>query len=261
MSTTFSPMPDRGRLHPRITALLARRVIDAELEGERIAFPNEAELCAQLGVSRTVLRESMKVLVDKGMVEMKPRAGTHSRPRAEWRLLDADILTWQAEASPDAQFLMNLCEVRLAIEPTAAGFAAVRATSEELERIAACLEACERQAVPLDVERRIDLDLDFHTALVEASHNPLLRQLSATIRQPFRLALRCTARFPATLKLGLDGHRAVVEALRRHDPLAARHAAEEVVGLAMLAVDKITRPARTQGRASAARLSDKGRER
>jgi DNA-binding FadR family transcriptional regulator len=257
----FAPMADRGRLHPRVTELLARRVIDAERVGACIAFPNEADLCSQLGVSRTVLRESMKVLVDKGMIEMKPRAGTHSRPRTEWRQLDADILTWQAEAHPDAQFLLNLCEVRLAIEPTAAGFAAVRATPEDLERIAACLRAFEGQAAPLDIERRIELDLDFHTAVVAASHNPLLQQLSATIRQPFRLALRCEVRFHATWQLGLDAHRAVFEALRRHDPLAARRAAEELVGLAMLAVEKARRPHVGSVRGSAAKSIHPGSER
>jgi DNA-binding FadR family transcriptional regulator len=95
------------------------------------------------------------------------------------------------------------------------------------------------------VERWIELDLDFHRAVVEASHNPLLRQLSATIREPIRLALRCAARYPATLKLDLEGHRELLEALRHHDPLAARRAAEEVVGVAMLVVEKMARPARS----------------
>jgi DNA-binding FadR family transcriptional regulator len=145
MSASFLPRPERGRLHDRITAALARRVIAATQGGARVLFPREAELCAQLGVSRTVLRESMKVLADKGMVEMKPRAGTRSRPPDEWRLLDADILTWQAEAKPDAQFLLHLCEVRLAIEPTAAGFAAVRASAAELEAIDHGLRAREQE--------------------------------------------------------------------------------------------------------------------
>ena len=71
-----------------------------------------------------------------------------------------------------------------------------------------------------------------------ASHSPLLEQSIASIRNPIRMVSACTARFASALELGLDAHRSLVEALRRHDPIAARRAAEEVVGLSMLAVGK-----------------------
>ncbi len=241
MVSSFQPLHRPERLHNRITGVLARQVIESERRTERVTFPKEAVLCHQLGVSRTVLRESMKVLVDKGMVEMKPRAGTRSRLRSEWHLLDPDILTWQAEVHPDAIFLRNLCEVRLAIEPTAAGFAAVRATPEELEDIETCLQRRVSLTESANTEEIIDLDLQFHTAVLNASHNPLLQQLSATIRQPFRTALACTSRFRSTLQLGLEAHHALMEALRQRDPLACRRAAEQVVGMAMLAVEKAIR--------------------
>ena len=67
-----------ARLHTRLTARLAHRVIESDRRGAIVTFPCEAELCQQLGVSRSILRESMKVLVDKGMVEMKPRADRKS---------------------------------------------------------------------------------------------------------------------------------------------------------------------------------------
>jgi DNA-binding FadR family transcriptional regulator len=226
-----------GKLHARVTSQLARRVVESDRAGRVVGFPREADLCRQLGVSRSILRESMKVLVDKGMVEMKPRAGTHSRPRALWRLLDPDILGWQAEAGPDRQFLRDLCEVRLAIEPTAAGFAAVRATAGEIAAIEACLR--ERKATGrAKVARLADLDLEFQAAVVEASHNPLLAHLSMSIRKPFRAALAYISRIPAAVQLGLEAHEALVEALRRRDPVGARKAADEVVGLAMLAVER-----------------------
>lgn len=227
-----------GRLQPRVTATLARHVVESDRAGNIVSFPKEAVLCRQLGVSRSILRESMKVLADKGMVEMKPRAGTHSRPRGEWRLLDPDILSWQAELGPDPQFLRNLCEVRLAIEPTAAGFAAVRATRGEVAAIESILDERRKAAGRARPERLIDLDLGFQSAVVEASHNPLLVQLSSTIRSPFRVALAYTSRFPAAVQLGLEAHEELVDSLRRRDPMGARRAAEQVVGYAMLAVEK-----------------------
>jgi len=233
---SFAAIPE-GRLHARITAQLAMRVVESDRAGNIISFPKESVLCSQLGVSRSILRESMKVLADKGLVEMKPRAGTHSKPREAWRLLDPDILSWQAAAGPDVLFARDLCEVRLAIEPTAAGFAAVRATDDELHRIEACLDARRKVASQRASDRLIQLDLEFQTAVVEASHNAMLVQLSASIREPFRMALTLATRVPASVKLGLEAHETLLESLRRRDPLGARRAAEEVVGLAMLAVE------------------------
>lgn len=226
-----------GRLHARLTAQLAQRVIESDSKGRIITFPREAALCQELGVSRSILRESMKVLVDKGMVEMKPRAGTHSRPRTAWRRLDADILTWQAAQAPDQQFLRDLGEVRLAIEPTAAGFAAVRATSAEIRAIETCLDQRRKAADSMDLGTLIDLDMAFQAAVVEASHNGLLSHLCASIRGPFRVALTVAVQRSSSVRLGLDAHDVLVDSLRKRDPLAARRAAEDVVGLAMLAVE------------------------
>lgn len=233
---SFFGAPASETLHARITHTLARRVLQSN---GILTFPKEADLCAQLGVSRTILRESMKVLVDKGMVEMKPRAGTRSRPRAAWRRLDPDILAWQAETDPSPAFLLDLCEVRLAIEPTAAGFAAVRATATDL----AAIESCIREAtIPgLSTGRIIDLDLGFHAALVAASHSPLLVELSETIRAPIRTVMACMARFAATVELGAESRRMILGCLRRRDPIGARRAAEEAVGLAMLVVERVIR--------------------
>lgn len=205
--------------------------------GNRWRFPAKRGSAA-LGVSRSILREAIKVLIDKGLVEVRPRSGTRARPRAEWNLLDPDILAWQAHLHPDARFLRDLCEVRLAIEPVAAGFAALRASAEEIAEIGNCLERRERRAGDA-----VDLDLQFHTAVVAASHNPLFQQLSATIREPVRTALACTVRLAASEALGLEARRALFEAIRRRDPLAARAASDEIVGLAMLAVEQVIREA------------------
>lgn len=224
-------------LHSATTRALALRLIRADGCAPPLALPNEADLCRELGVSRTVVRESVKVLADKGMLEVRPRTGTRARPRGEWNLLDPDILAWRAEARPDAAFLRDLCEVRLAIEPTAAGFAALRATPEEIAAIARCLDR--RAAGP--ARESIDLDLEFHSAVVAACHNPLLMELSGAIRQPFRTALALTSRAPGAAELGLEAHRALLAAIERRDPLAARSAADRIVGLAMLAVEAVIR--------------------
>ncbi|MGA3127762.1 MAG: FCD domain-containing protein [Candidatus Korobacteraceae bacterium] len=238
MLTPVPTQPLRRKLHGTITRELALRIIEAERRSEQIAFPSEAELSVQLGVSRTVVRESMKVLADKGLVEMRQRAGTKARVRSAWKLLDPDILSWQAELTPDSRFLRDLCEVRLAIEPTASGFAAVRATTEELDEIASRLMI--REALPHDapLPSVVDLDMQFFRAVIAASHNPLLVNLNEIIREPFKTTLLYTFRSATSVALSLKAQRDLFRALHRKDPVAASSAAERAVGVAMLAVEE-----------------------
>jgi len=241
MALAFDRISGREKLHDRVTRALGLRVIEADRSAETASFPNETNLCQQLGVSRTILREAVKVLENKGMVEVRPRSGTKPRPRSEWHLLDPDILSWQAQMRPDARVLRDLCEVRLSIEPTASGFAALRASAGELTDIERCLTRRESVNAATQPDDAIDLDLEFYSTVVAASHNLLFQQLSATIRQPMRTALSYTVRLPASEALALEGHRAVFEALTRKDPIGAREASEKIVGLAMLAVEQVVR--------------------
>ncbi len=238
MFTIVPTKPPRLKLHGTITRELALRIIEAERRNEQLAFPSEGELSAQLGISRTVVRESMKVLADKGLVEVRQRAGTRARLRSAWKLLDPDILAWQAELTPDARFLRDLCEVRLAIEPTAAGFAAVRASTEELDEIARCLMIREALRHDAPLQSVVEYDMQFFHAVIAASHNPLLVNLNDIIREPFKTTLLYMFRSATSIALSLKAQRELFRALHRKDPVAASSAAEKAVGVAMLEVEE-----------------------
>ncbi len=242
----FARIERSEHLHDRVTRVLALRVIEAEQNSSPLVFPNEAELCRQLGVSRTILREAIKVLANKGMVEVRQRWGTRALPRSSWDQLDRDILEWWAELGADAQFLRDLCEVRLAIEPTASGFAAVRATPAELDSIEACLEEREAKLKLSNFENAVDLSLQFHSSVVAASHNPLLEQLNRSIRYPLRTALSYTSGSRASDVVDVTVHRQLFEAIRHRNPVKARAAAEKIVGLAMLGVEEAVRTEKTR---------------
>jgi DNA-binding FadR family transcriptional regulator len=237
--STFPQIVVPENLHDRVTRVLALRVLEAERAGRTLVFPNEADLCLQLGVSRTIVRESMKVLADKGMVEVRRRSGTRATPRPSWNQLDADILGWRADLGPDAGFLRDLCEVRLAIEPTASGFAAVRATADDIALIEHCLVEREARVRISKLAEAVDLNLAFHAAVVAACHNPLLQQLNRAIRHPLRTALCYTTGLHVADLVDVAAHRKLVEAIRRHDPMKARAASERIVGLAMLTVEEV----------------------
>jgi DNA-binding FadR family transcriptional regulator len=240
-TSPFALLAVSESLHDRVTRALALQVITAERNRQELIFPNEGELCRRLGVSRSILREAVKVLADKGMVQVRPRSGTRAQSRSEWNQLDPDILRWQAELSPDARFLRDLCEVRLAIEPIASGFAALRATQEEVLVVRQCLDRRLEIVAAEDLEAAVEADLQYHTAVIAASHNPLFRQLNATIRAPFHMALSYTLLLPASVALELEEYRKLTEAIEERNPLAARRSAEEVVGFAMLAVEQVIR--------------------
>jgi DNA-binding FadR family transcriptional regulator len=248
----FAQLELTENLHGRVTRALALQVIKSERKGELIVFPNEGELCKQLGVSRSILREAIKVLADKGMVEVRPRSGTRSRARSEWNQLDPDILVWQSQFKPDPRFLRDLCEVRLAIEPVAAGFAALRASEEEIVIIRQCLGRRLQIVATQDLTAAVEADVQYHRAVIAASHNPLFLQLNTTIRDPFRMALSYTLRLPASVAVELEEYRTLTEAIESRNPLAARRASEEIVGFAMLAVEQVIRDNEGQSKAPAA---------
>jgi len=92
-----------------------------------------------------------------------------------------------------------------------------------------------------DLEEAVEADLQFHTAVIVASHNPLFRQLNTTIRNPFRIALSYTLLIPASVALELEEYRKLTEAIEARSPLEAKRSAEELVGVAMLAVEAVIR--------------------
>jgi DNA-binding FadR family transcriptional regulator len=237
--TSFPHIKIPENLHNRVTRVLALQILEAERESRPLAFPNEAELCQQLGVSRTILREAVKVLADKGMVEARQKLGTRARPRTAWNQLDPDILGWWAELGPDTHFLRDLCDVRLAIEPTASGFAAVRATSGEIEAIGECLKLREAKVKASNFAEAVDLNLEFHSAVAAACHNSLLEQLNRAISRPLRIALSYTTGLHASDVLDITAHRQLYEAICKRDSMKARAAAERIVGFAMIGVEEV----------------------
>ncbi len=113
-------------LHERIIDDLGQEIVSGGLKpGERLH--SDLELIERFAASRTAIREAMKVLSTKGLIEARQRAGTRVRPRAEWDLLDTDVLGWHTPDAINDTFLKDLEELRELIEPEAAGLAAMRA--------------------------------------------------------------------------------------------------------------------------------------
>src|SRR3989454_2680192 len=124
-----STYPRRG-LHGALVHNIGVQILAGELEpGDPLP---EEQLSKTFEVSRTVLREVIKVLAAKGLVESRPKTGTRVRPRHEWNILDPDVLAWQQDGAVDDALLRKLTEVRRIIEPAAAELAAARADAQDV---------------------------------------------------------------------------------------------------------------------------------
>jgi len=218
--------------HAHVVDQLGRAIVAGEIaEGELL--PSDAELEARFKVSRTVLREAMKTLSAKGLIVPRARIGTRVTERRHWNLFDADVLTWRFDAGIDEEFLIQICEIRLAFEPFAAGLAARRATAADiagLRRLAAAMEMPQHTAESLALA-----DLEFHLALAEASKNPFMRSVGNLIEAALVGIFKLSSPAADRDKIAgvAESHAAIVEAIARHDAPGARQAMEHVILVGM----------------------------
>jgi DNA-binding FadR family transcriptional regulator len=208
--------PRRG-LHGQLVHDIGVRILRGELRpGDSLVMDAEAD---GETVSRTVVREAVKVLAAKGLVVARPRTGTHVRDRRYWNLMDPDVLAWRLEANPGDDFFVDVFELRRLIEPAAAGLAAGRAGPAEIEKLETALTDMET-AVD-DRDAYLAADLRFHTVILEASHNELLAHLGGTLRAVFRASF---ARTLPVARATIGQHAAVAAAIREGDGVGAEAA-------------------------------------
>ncbi|MGW2959078.1 FadR/GntR family transcriptional regulator [Streptomyces sp. NPDC001220] len=219
----MTPYARRG-VHGQTVEALARRILGGAIpEGATLDL---VALQSELDVSLTALRESLKVLAAKGMVDARQKRGTFVRARADWNLLDADVLRWQFEgagtADADRSLLYNLAEVRAIIEPAAVRLAAQRRTEADLVALEDALDAMGRHDAA-DPGHAVDADLAFHRALLAATHNELLERMEMVIESGLAHRDRLVHSSPHS-EPPVPAHRAVLDAVRDGDPAAAERA-------------------------------------
>lgn len=186
------------------------------------ALPNAEDWSAAEGVSRTVLREALKVLAGKGLVESRPKTGTRVRPRAHWNFLDPDVLAWRYATAAGGDDARTLFELRRAIEPMAAALAAERATPEQVRELETVLAEMEEAAD--DAERFAEPDLVFHQSILRMTGNELIGSLAAVIETALVMSFRLSNDNPRGQRHSLPLHRDVVRHIAAKDAESARRA-------------------------------------
>ncbi|WP_375385743.1 FadR/GntR family transcriptional regulator [uncultured Microbacterium sp.] len=209
--------PDRG-LHGRVVDELGLRIMSGELIAG--ATVDTEDLAASYDVSRTVVREALKVLAGKGLIDARPRRGTYVRERTNWNLLDPDVLRWQFDSVTDVAILEKLHEVRVMVEPAAAELAAQRRTKDDVTALFAAVDGMAIEGASADAIA--EADLRFHLGLIAATHNELVDQLSVIIGIGLSARDQYVHSHRVSINRGLDMHRQIAIAVEHRDPVAAR---------------------------------------
>ena len=228
----MTPVDQRAkRRRPRgLTGLvlddLGRRIVQGELAvGDHI---DPEQLVEQFAVSRTVVREALRVLASKGLVEARQKLGTFVAPRRGWLLLDVDVMRWRTEGTIDTRLVEELGQIRSIIEPAAARAAATRRTPEQLDDLKAAYELLASSFHERDHASHIDADVDFHVAILQASDNELMTQLEVVL-EPAMRARHHIALTKAESVEFLEDHRAVMDHIVAGDPDAAEAAMRQLI--------------------------------
>ncbi|KGT87655.1 MULTISPECIES: FadR/GntR family transcriptional regulator [Enterobacterales] len=209
-------------LDVHIAGDLAQKILSGTLKAGDV-LPSEVELCSHFGVSRTAVREALKLLSSKGLIESRPKLGTHVRDRTYWNLLDVQLLEWMQGIESTAEMYQQFLDFREAIEPQAARLAALHATQAQRtelsllfrEMIAVCA------ASKFDLARWLEADSAFHRLIFHSTDNCFYIPFGNLLETIFK----CFFTWPSSAQdIFLDEHRKIYEAIMIGDADAAHRA-------------------------------------
>ena len=205
--------------HTTISRTLGVAIVTGEFEPGSV-LPGEIEIAESYSVSRSVVREALRMLSARGLIESKPKIGTRVRARELWNLLDPTLLEWMFEAAPPPHFVRSLFELRLIVEPAAAELAARKKTARQLASMGHALEEMAKHTLSKPEGQLADQE--FHAAILEATDNEMLVSLSASIGAAVRWTTYFKFRNNKKPHDPIEEHRALFEAIADGDGERAR---------------------------------------
>ncbi|MFS7163199.1 FadR/GntR family transcriptional regulator [Serratia proteamaculans] len=204
-----------------LSYLLAEKLGQQILAGDYQAgsiLPGEMELGEQFGVSRTAVREAVKMLAAKGMLLPRPRIGTRVMPQSQWNFLDQDLLTWWMTKENFDQVMQHFLILRTSLEPQACSLAAVNANTQQTTRLAELMAEMRALHIQFDREHWIQVDTQFHQLIYEASGNPFLTSFANLFSSVYQSYFRAIT---GNEVIKLQHHQAIVDAILAGDSAEA----------------------------------------
>jgi DNA-binding FadR family transcriptional regulator len=213
-------------LHHSVAQDIGARILKGEFAPGTL-LPNEAEWCRAYGVSRTAVREAIKMLAAKGLIVSRPKIGSRVQPRDAWNLLDRDVLAWYCAAADQQHFLANMQQLRQILEPEAAALAAENHTATQLADIESAFEGMRDSRSYPDWNTA---DVRFHLAILFAAGNELLVPMGFVIESALGNMFDWTTRHNQDFRSALPLHEQILVAIRQRRPEAARRAVRKLLG-------------------------------
>ncbi|MGI9346923.1 MAG: FadR/GntR family transcriptional regulator [Gammaproteobacteria bacterium] len=226
-------------LAPSLSTQIAREIgrrIVAGTYGEGELIEDETNLAERYRVSRTAIRDAVKILSGKGLLEARRGIGTLVKPRNEWMLLDNDVLAWYQSAAPSREFLRQLMEVRHVFEPMAAFWAAQRAGDADVDKIRTAFHQMEEEKG--SIEDFILADAMFHRAILNSTNNAFMSAIEGVVFSALLVSINITNQDPRDNNASIPFHRDVAEAIGARDADRARRCMENLLADAKRRLDE-----------------------
>ena len=223
MAGTFNSISGSKRsLHVQVAREIARGILSGDLPQGSI-IPGEMALCEQFGISRTALREAVKLLTSKGLLESRPKIGTRVVDRAFWNFLDPQLIEWMDGLTDTDQFCHQFLGLRRAIEPEACALAATFATAEQRIELSEIFQEMVEisSEETLDKERWLDIDTKFHSLIFNATGNDFYLPFGNILTTMFVNFIAHSSEEGSTC---INEHRAIYEAIMAGNSDKARQA-------------------------------------
>lgn len=223
-----------GGLHAGVLDQLGTRIAAGELaEGEVLSIE---QLETRFGVSRSVIRETIRVLESMGMLTSRRRVGLTVAARAAWNVFDPRVIRWRLAGDDREAQLASLGELRHGFEPVAAALAAQRATPEQCGLLTGAVMDMAVHGRSGDLEAYLGADIRFHGTLLAASGNEMLAALAGVVAEVLtgrtHHHLMPTTPNPTAIRL----HGDVAQAIQAGDPAAAEQAMRDIIDEATAAM-------------------------
>ncbi len=214
-------------LHGRLLADLGPAIASGEIPEGTVLRSEELE--ARYGVSRTVVREAVRVLEAMRLVASRRRVGTTVQPRAAWDVFDPLVIRWRLAGADRAAQLSSLGALRVAVEPVAAALAAAQATEDHCRELSALAVELTVTARSGDLRTFLRHDIAFHALVLRASGNEMFAHLADSVGAVLtgRTEHKLMPHHPAPYAVAL--HREVAEAVCVQDAAAAERAMRAIV--------------------------------
>ncbi|MDE2445616.1 MAG: FadR family transcriptional regulator [Alphaproteobacteria bacterium] len=207
----------KNNLNTKLARNIGERILLGEFQPGGL-LPNEAAWGKAFGTSRTVVREALKTLMAKGLIESRPKVGSKVLPRSQWNILDRDVLDWHHAAVDRQAFFQSTQEVRRLIEPGAAKLAAEKRNVAQLARLETAFTNMKKAKT---AQESVIADVEFHEALMAAANNDLLLPFGIIIEKALGDLFDFTTHRNPQPKQAIKLHERVLLAVRAADGKAA----------------------------------------